>query len=218
MQEFLSYRLSDLLLFSEDTFLRQFELFYLWLYPVQYLAIVYGLAAPFMWFSKNHNIKTLLFLFPALCWWIVAYGYLWQFYGSINWVAEYFVGIFIFQGFLMLWIAFKSELTIKTRSIWFYSGMFLWIISFILTPSLELINGQSHTQISWFILSPDTLAISSLALVMIFNLHSFWMIPALLWLTLSLLTYISLHTIEMIVPGLSLVVYFIYIIGHEKHK
>ena len=93
MEELLSYRLADLLLFSESTYLRQFERYNQWLYPGQYIAAIYGLLVLVFITRFNLFLNRILFMIQGLCWLLMSYGFLWQFYQSINWMVLYFIPV-----------------------------------------------------------------------------------------------------------------------------
>ncbi|MDH5356187.1 MAG: hypothetical protein OEY09_17230 [Gammaproteobacteria bacterium] len=211
MEELLSYRLADLLLFSESTYLRQFERYNQWLYPGQYIAAIYGLLVPVFITRFNFLLNRMLFIIQGLCWLLTAYGFLWQFYQSINWIASYFIPVFIIQGLIFLGTGFKQHLVLaKGRTL--FSGLILWSLALILNPVLELATQRNFSELSCFLLTPDLIAVTSVATMMLFNQKWFWFIPSCSWLVFSLLTYLAMESYSALIPGVSLIVIMVYLL------
>ena len=97
METLISYRLSDLLMFSEQTYLRQIELYNQWLFPLQIVAYIYGLLCLLEFVRPSNNLALLLFLVSGFCYPLVAYGFFWQFYAGINPLADYLGALYLIQ-------------------------------------------------------------------------------------------------------------------------
>jgi hypothetical protein len=211
MEELLSYRLADLLLFSESTYLRQFERYNQWLYPGQYIAAIYGLLVLVFITRFNLFLNRILFMIQGLCWLLMSYGFLWQFYQSINSMVLYFIPVFIIQGLIFLRLGFKQNLILAKGRVLF-SGLILWFLALIFNPVLEFSTQRNFSELSCFLLTPDSIAVTSVATMMLFNQKWLWFIPSFSWLVFSLLTYLSMESYSVLIPGMSLIIIMIYLL------
>lgn len=213
MEELLSYRLSDLLLFSKQSYFRQFELYNHWLSLAKWLAYLYGVLFLFSLINQQRYFSRYLFLISALYWLICCYGFLWQFYASINWMAEYFIVLFIIQALLILWSFFYLQPSSRQKSqpLFFTTGILLWVITLIVQPVVEFVSGRSLSQLSIFALTPDSLSIMSVAFMLILRIPALYFMPAGLWLLFSSLTYLAMGSMEVLFPAFTFVLYLITI-------
>ena len=206
METLLSYRLSDLLMFSEQTYLRQIELYNQWLFPFQISAYVYGLLCLPAFVKPLNKLARLVFPVSGLCYALVSYGFLWQYYAGINPLAVYLVGLLVIQGviFISVGVKMKTPLiqldTPARRSI----GIMLWLIALAVYPAIEGLSGRPLSQFSSFVLSPDTLALSSIALMLMFQLPGWLLLPAALYLLSSVLTLAAMNSWSLLLPLTSL--------------
>ena len=103
MSEWLTYSLSELLLFSPRTYYRLFELYNVAIWPAQIVAAVLGLATLALMRAggewRGRGIAAIL----AACWLWVAWAYLLTRYDSINWAAKYFAVGFAIEALLLIW-------------------------------------------------------------------------------------------------------------------
>ncbi len=209
MQEILSYRLSDLLLFSEQTYLRQFELYNHWLSPAQWLFYIYGILFLLSLLNPERYSTRALFLLSAAFWLLCSYGFLWQFYASINWMAEYFIVLFIIQAVLILWAGFISYPSAKQKphSIYFHLGILLWVSTLFVQPMFEMLTGRSWSQLSAFAVTPDSLSFMAISFMLILRLPTMLFLPAALWLLFSTLTYLAMDSLTALFPAFVLAIY-----------
>ncbi|MCP4076948.1 MAG: hypothetical protein GY744_12290 [Gammaproteobacteria bacterium] len=205
----MSYRLSDLLLFSEQTYLRQFELYNQWLSPAQWLFYVYGVFFLFSLLNSERYVTRVLFLLSAPFWLICSYGFVWQFYVSINWMAEYFIVVFIIQAVLILWSGIFTYPSTKqnSQSIFLHPGLLLWTLTLFVQPVLEMVSGRSWSQLSVFAVTPDSLSFVAISFMLILRLPVVFFLPSALWLLFSTMTYLTMHSLTAFFPAFALVIY-----------
>jgi hypothetical protein len=213
MQDWLSYRLSDLLLFSEQSYLRQFELYNEWLSPLQWLFYLYGILLIIALFRRQDKNLRILFMISAALWMLCSYGYLWQFYVAINWMAEYFIVLFVIQAILIIWLSLSTASSLNTDSgnLKFISAVLLWIITLIAQPVTEYLSGRGLSQLSVFAGTPDSLCYISIAFMLVLRLPSIYFIPVAVWLLFSSLTYVAMDDWMGIFPAFALMVYIGFI-------
>ena len=84
MGEWWTYRLSDFLMFSPETYFRLFELNNADIWPGQILTLALGAVC--LWLSRRSAAapERLLPAILAACWLLVAGGYLYSRYATIN--------------------------------------------------------------------------------------------------------------------------------------
>jgi hypothetical protein len=214
MQDWLSYRLSDLILFSEQSYLRQFELYNQWLSPLQWLFYLYGVLFIIALFKRQEKNLRILFLISAALWMVCSYGYLWQFYMAINWMVEYFIVMIVIQVILIIWLTLygsSSSRKAETDKLNFILGLLLWIITLIAQPFIEYLSGRELSQLSVFAGTADSLCYISIAFMLVLYLPPIYFIPVALWLLFSSLTYMAMHDWMAVYPAFALMVYILFV-------
>ncbi len=213
MQDWLSYRLSDLILFSEQSYLRQFELYNQWLSPLQWLFYLYGVLFIIALFKRQEKNLRILFLVSAVLWMVCSFGYLWQFYVAINWLVEYFIVLIVVQAILIIWLALYSSFShkLKTGKLNYISALLLWTITLIAQPLIEYLSGRGLNQLSVFAGTADSLCYISIAFMLLLRLPSIYFIPVALWLLFSSLTYMAMDDWMGVFPAFALMVYIIFV-------
>ncbi len=213
MQDWLSYRLSDLLLFSEQSYLRQFELYNQWLSPWQWLFYLYGIIFLYSLLRPQSSLIRILFLSTVPLWLICSYGFMWQFYSAINWLVDYFIVIIFIQVLLILWAGLLSypENKTQTDAVFFYLGVLLWMMTLIVQSGTELLSGRIWSQLSVFAATPDSLAFMTIAFMLLLGLPALFSLLSALWLLFSMLTYIAMDSMTALFPAFGLTIYLISI-------
>ena len=186
MEEWLSYRLSDLLLFSEQTYARQFERYNRWLFPFQTLAYLPGLLFLPAWLLKHAGLVRALLWLAALAWLLCLYAFMLRLYAPINWIVYYLLPLLLLQAIGLAWAGTRRTVVDRTGL-----SLILWV-SALLLPAVELASGRPAATLSAYALTPDSLAICSIALVLLAGRSAWLCFPALAWLLFSALTYIAM--------------------------
>src|SRR5207244_6874069 len=103
----------------------------------------------------------------AAAWLSVSVGFLWMHYAAINWVAIYFVPVFVGEGLLVLWLgtvrgrlAFAAE-----RSVPGMIGIALYVYALALHPLIALVAGRPLQAAEVVGIAPDPTAIPTLGLL-----------------------------------------------------
>ena len=132
MEELLSYRLSDLLLFSDQTYLRQFQRFNQWLYPLQFLTLIYGLAFLPAWWKGHLQLTRGMAAITAVLWLICLHAFMYRFYAQINWMVLYLIVPMALQPLLLAVAATQRAMPAKPT----YSALLIWL-SALLMPAAD---------------------------------------------------------------------------------
>lgn len=170
MSEWWTYRLSDFLLFSPETYFRLFELQNEALWPWQIAAVIAGLA------MLAQTGKPLALLIAGAAWLAVAWFWLYERYLTINWAAEWLAYGFALQG-LLLWIyAFDRDLKpadARSRA----AGFMLIVCALFLQPLLPWMLDRPWMQGEVFALMPGPTVVATLGLLL--TLRAPWLLLVL---------------------------------------
>lgn len=178
MSEWWTYRLSDFLLFSPETYFRLFELHNEALWPWQMAAVIAGLA------MLSLTGQPLALLFAGAAWLLVAWVWLYERYLTINWAAEWLAYGFALQG-LLLWIyAFDRDLR-PTEGRSRAAGFMLVVCALILQPLLPWMLGRPWQQGEVFALMPGPTVAATLGLLLALRAHWLLLVLPLIWCVLD---------------------------------
>ncbi|MFZ5792350.1 MAG: DUF6064 family protein [Pseudomonadota bacterium] len=210
MSEWLTYSLSDFLLFSPSTYYRLFELYNLALWPGQILAVALGFAVLALalrgpaW--RGRAIAAIL----AACWLWVAWAYLLERYDTINWAAEYFALAFALEALLLIGAgALFGGLALRSRPDLFRrAGLCIFLFALLVQPLIGPLVGRTWTQTELFALAPDPTAIGTLGILLAAD-KPLWLllVVPLLWCALSGATLWTMESPDALVtPGVAVLV------------
>ncbi|HEX6958601.1 MAG TPA: DUF6064 family protein [Ferrovibrio sp.] len=169
MSEWWTYRLSDFLLFSPQTYYRLFELYNAAIWPAQIVALAGGVALlvllriPAAWSGRT----TAAILAASWLW--TAFSYLRRHYDSINWAAEYFLIAFVAEAALLLALAVTRTQTrpAAERGWRFRIGFGIAAFAILLQPWIgPLLPGHDWRQAEFFGLTPDSTAAATLGVLL----------------------------------------------------
>lgn len=174
MSEWWSYRLSDFLLFSPETYFRLFELHNEALWPWQVAAVIAGLAMLAL------TGQPLALLFAGAAWLLTAWVWLYGRYLTINWAAEWLAYGFALQGLLLWFFAFDRELRPaegRGRAV----GFMLVVCALFLQPLLPWMLGRPWQQGEVFALLPGPTVVATLGLLLALRAHWLLLVLPLAW-------------------------------------
>ena len=167
MPDWVTYRLSDFLLFSARTYYRMFELYHREIWPAQAVIVAFALALIFILRHNDEVRGRAVAGLLALSWVWVAVAFHLARYAEINWAARYFAVAFIVQAILLTWHGvirqrlFLGQIAPSSRRIW----PSLLLIVLVLETILGLSAGRSWRQLEFPGLTPDATAIATLFIV-----------------------------------------------------
>ena len=189
MSEFWTYGLSDLQLFSAQTYYRLFALYNQDIWPLQLPALAGGAMIAVLLFRKSGRQGRAISVILAASWLWVSLAFHLQHYASIHWAAPAFAVIFAGEAGLFIWIGvvrdrlvFRSAGPVLRRAA---IGFFLYAL--VLQPVLAPLSGRQWLQAELFGVAPDPTAIATLGVLMLAEPRSFrrlWIAP-LLWCVIS---------------------------------
>ena len=206
MSEWWSYRPSDFLLFSAQTYHRLFELYNTALWPAPLVAAALGLAMLLLALKGPPAAAArAAFLLLAVGWFWVGWAFHLQRYAAINWAATWFAAGFALQGLLLLAAAgLEWQRAQGGRRV---LGLALMGFAVLVAPWLGLaLRGRPWTEAELFGMAPDPTALGTVGLLLVLRpaagarsgrvLHGLlWPLP-LLWCAIGALTQWTLQAAQ----------------------
>ena len=184
MSEWWSYRLSDFLMFSPETYYRLFELYNAAIWPMQIAALASGAVIFALMLSRIPGSGRAVSLLLALAWLFVAWAYFHQRYATINIAAPYFTLAFAGQAMLLLLIGGAvGKLTFEQRhgSVR-RAGLALFLFELAIQPLVGPLLGRSWAGVELFGIAPDPTVLATLGVLLAADRMRFeLMVIPLLW-------------------------------------
>lgn len=209
MSEWWTYSLRDLLLFSPQTYYRQFELHNAEWWPLPLIMLALGLALPLVLRRGNAPTGRLAVTALALTWLWVAWAFHWQRYAAINLAGGYFALAFAVEALLLLWLAMSrgnSQID-SVSNPRYYTGMGILLYALLAHPLIGSLQERSLAQAEIFGMAPDPTALATLGFLLLAGGRRFWLLAPipLLWCFVSGATLWAMDTTDFfIVPLLAL--------------
>jgi uncharacterized protein DUF6064 len=165
MPDWLTYRLSDFLLFSPRTYYRMFELYHTQVWPIHLVVLGSTLAIAVL-LRREEEWRDRAIAGLLAVWWVwVAIAFHFQRYATINWSARYFAALFVIQALLLAWFGVvRGRLRFRlSREPAVHMAAGLLLFALVLEPIAGRIAGRAWRQVEMFGLTPDPTAIATLA-------------------------------------------------------
>lgn len=208
MAEWLSYSLSDFLMFTPDTYYRLFELHNAAVWPAQLLAGLAAVAiAVLLWRRppwQGRAIATIL----AAAWLFVGWVFLLERYSTILPAAAWLAWLFFAQGALLAWLALRRDpprfaLSDDAAG---RLAVLLLAVALVLQPLAGPLGGRPWTGAELFAVAPDPTVSATIAVLLgAGRVQWMLMVLPLLWCLISGLTLAAMaspHALLMPVFGL----------------
>jgi hypothetical protein len=167
MPDWLTYRLSDFLLFSPRTYYRMFELYHAEIWPI-HVVVLASVVAIAVLLRREEEWPGRVIAGLLAAWWLwVAIAFHLQRYATINWAARYFAGLFAIQALLLVWYGVvRGRLRFRvSREPAAFMAVGLLVFALVFEPVAGRVAGRAWHQVEIFGLTPDPTAIATLALL-----------------------------------------------------
>ncbi len=167
MPEWLTYRLSDLLLYSPRTYYRMFELYHQQIWPIHLVVLACVVAVVVLAHRGVEWCGRAIAGLLAVLWLWVAIAFHLQRYATINWAAKHFAAMFVIQALLLVWYGVvRGRLRFRlSREPAAYVAVGLLLVALVLEPIAGRIAGREWRQVEIFGVTPDPTAVATLALL-----------------------------------------------------
>lgn len=223
MSEWWTYRLSDFLMFSAETYRRMFELHHRTWWPLQWLWAVVALVLLYRGLRSVHgqrphgqsqhgqpqhgqrgHVQWLVLAAPAVAWAFLAWAFFATRYAQIHLAGTYFAWAAAAQAVLLAALPF-AKLPFATRGAAQTAqpspriAVALLAYAIVVHPALGLASGRDWRQIEWFGMTPDATALATVAALAMCDAR--WRRLALpvplLWLLFSAATLWTIRSAEV---------------------
>lgn len=168
MSEWWTYRLSDFLLFSPDTYFRLIELCHRAVWPLQLLTALAGIVILVL-AARGRTVLhgRIIALLLAAVWLWVAWDFLLHRYATINWASRWFAASFALEALLL--VAFgvvgtrltRGAITPNSQRI----GLAIFVFALFLHPFVGVLVGRQWMQVELFGITPDCTALATLGII-----------------------------------------------------
>jgi len=200
-----SYSLSDFVLFSAETYFRQFQLHNQDVWPSQTLSVGFALAVLWRLVRYRHTNARLVAAGLATCWLWVAWTFHLERYADINWAAPWFGWAFFAQAVLLLvngGLLRRFEPRVDTRGST-RLGLALFALAVTAYPLIAPLTGRPWTGAELFGAAPAPTAIATLGLLLCTTGRTPWeLVPIpFAWCVLTALLGWGLDALVLLVPG-----------------
>ncbi len=196
MSEWWTYRPSDLLMFSPETYYRLFELHNAALWPAQIVAYVVGLVILVLLVWRPSWAGRAVAALLAIAWAFVAWRYFAR-YATINLAAPYFAWAFYIQAALLLLTGtLFGKLTFKQPDSWTERiGLGLFVFALIGQPLIGPLTGRPWMESEFFGIAPDPTVLATLGILLaVTRIGWELLLIPLLWCAISGVTLWTLGT------------------------
>ena len=209
MPDWLTYRLSDFLLFSSKTYYRMFELYHDAVWPLHLVVLAIVVAIFLLLRRSDAWTGVVIAALVALGWAWVGIAFHLQRYASINWAAKYFGAAFIAQAALLVWYGvIKRRLTFpglgdETGRL----GPATFIVALVIPPLAVLAQDRGWSQVDLAWLTPDATAMMTLALLLGATPRAprLLVVIPIAWCAVAAATLTALESPEAWVPVVALI-------------
>ncbi|MFO7478048.1 MAG: DUF6064 family protein [Methyloceanibacter sp.] len=167
MSEWWSYRLSDILPFSPQTYFRLFELHNEALWPAQLVSLAGGLAIVALMLTRSPWSGRIVAMLLAGAWGFVAWAYLGTRYAGLNWAAIYFAYGFGAQAVLLVLAGARGELGFTApKSAVSRAGLGLVLFALFVQPLIGPALGREWSGMELFGIAPDPTVLATLGVLL----------------------------------------------------
>jgi len=186
MSVWLSYTLTDFLLFTPHTYYRLFALYNRAVWPLHLLAGALGLALLVLLFRGGAWRGRAIAAVLAVCWLWVAWAYLVERYDTINWAARYFAIAFAVQAALLIVSGLVLNRFTPGRDRVSRAGAAIVAFALFVQPLLAPLTGREWLQMEFFGIAPDpTVAATIGVLLAMRRAHVVLLVIPLAWCALT---------------------------------
>jgi hypothetical protein len=206
MSEWWTYQPRDLLMFSQDTYYRLFELYNTEIWPLQLLALVAGLVILVLLYRPTPWSGRAIAALLAACWTFVAWAYFHERYATINLAAPYYALGFAAQAmlFVLVGVALNRLSFAKRGTSLSQAGRALFIAGLMIYPLMPAIFGRPWLQSELFGIAPDPTVFGTLGvLVAADRMRWELMVIPVLWSAVTGVTLWTMNSSDAAVTGVA---------------
>lgn len=202
MSDWWTYRLSDFLMFSPETWHRLFVRLNHDVWPLPLLMLGIGLGLVSLVLRGDARSLRIATAVLAACWLLVAWLFHWERFREIHLAAGWYAGAFLVQSAVLLSLSSPRPPRLPRPSR-LRAGLALVLFGVLLLPLTGPVQGRPWEAVQSFGLAPDPTVTATLGLLVVARARWFaWVIPVL-YSALSGATLWALGSPDAWVPPLS---------------
>lgn len=196
IEQWLSYSLHDLLIFSSESYYRLHELYNLSLWPLQVFIFLLFCLALYLNIKGYRYYPKAILIGLSLAWLLNGFWFVSQFYVQINPLANTLTYAFYLQAILLMLLAvFASHSggSPGPSGVRAVAGWSLLMYAGFVHPVALFLLGRKFAGLEIVGIAPDPTALATLGILIMLKKRIYWlaMIVPSVWITLSILTYLS---------------------------
>ena len=204
MDDWWTYSIADLILFTPETYFHLFELYPRAWWPLQLACIAIAIAMLLCLWQKPAWSGRVIAVLLAASWAWVGWAFLHLRFAPIHWVADWYAVAFIFQALLLLiygvWrrrVEFAIGNSARTGI-----GVLVLLGALAVMPATAYLTGREWMQAELFAMTPDATVLATLGLLLGIGRAAVWlMVIPVAWCLVSGTTLWVLEAPEaMILP------------------
>jgi hypothetical protein len=173
MDDWWTYSIADLILFTPETYFHLFELYHRAWWPLQLACIAIAIAMLLcLWLKPAWSDRVIAILLAASWAW-VGWAFLHLRFAPIHWVANGYAVAFFLQA-LLLFIygisrrGLEFEAGNPVRAV---IGIILLLCALLVMPATAYLTGREWLQAELFAMTPDATALATLGLLLLAKGH-----------------------------------------------
>ena len=218
MSEWWTYTLSDLLMFSAQTYYRLFELYNREIWPAQIVAIGLGIVALLCLRRAGVRQGRIVAAILAACWLWVAWAFHIERYATIHWAARYFALGFAIEALLLIWIGvIRGQLLFgQSAKAIRVAGFYLFLFALAVQPLIGPVIGRPWLQVEIFGIAPDPTVVATLGTLLSISGRMRWLLLCIpvIWCAISGATLWAMESPSALLMPLIALLVLLLAAGH----
>ncbi len=189
MDEWWTYSIDDLILFTPDTYFHLFELYHRSWWPLQLVGIAMAVAILLCLWLRPAWCARVIAILLAASWAWVGWAFLHSRLAPIHWVANGYAAAFFLQALLLSVYGIsrrapEQEIRNPMRT---GVGILILLSALLLMPAMTLFTGRAWMQAELFAMTPDATVLATLGLLLLENRRSagWLLVIPVLWCFIS---------------------------------
>jgi hypothetical protein len=179
MDEWWTYGIADLVLFTPETYFRLFELYHRDWWPMQLACMAMAMVILLcLWLKPAWGGRVIAILLAGSWAW-VGWAFLHLRFAPIHWIADWYAAAFFLQALLLFVygvsrrrVEFEIENPARAGI-----GVFVLLCALLIMPATAHITGREWVQAELFAMTPDATALATLGLLLLVKMR-----VAVVWL------------------------------------
>lgn len=205
----LSYSLSDFLMFGPEVFLRLFVRINQDIWPWQGIAVIMVVAIGALLVRGDILARRGILLLMAAAWLWSGAGFLMEYYGPVNLPATWFGWAFVLQGALLTVVAlvWRWDTVAEQSALARWSSGIGWVVIMGLSPLLTVAQSGNWHSVALFAVTPDVTALGAVPCMLVLPRRIRWLflLLPLVWGLFSVATLWTLGTrVLVVIPAATL--------------